>query len=55
MPHKRLLGLINSLQTAVYFSTGEVFEHESMDAPVDYTKTHFSNKESDHFFARLAD
>ena len=32
MRHKRLLGLINSLQTAVYFSTAEVFEHEAMDA-----------------------
>ncbi len=45
MQHKKLLSLINSLQTAVYFSTGEVFEHEAMDALVDYTKTHFSYEE----------
>jgi hemerythrin len=43
--HKKLLNLINSLQTAVYFSTGEQFEHEAMDALVDYTKTHFSYEE----------
>ncbi|MEE8366199.1 MAG: bacteriohemerythrin [Gammaproteobacteria bacterium] len=43
--HKKLLNLINSLQTAVYFSTGEVFERETMDELVDYTKTHFSYEE----------
>jgi len=43
--HKKLLGLINSLQTAVYFSTGEEFEQQALDELVDYTKTHFSYEE----------
>ena len=44
--HKKLLNLINQLQTAVDFSTGEEFEREALDALVDYTKTHFSYEES---------
>ena len=43
--HKKLLNLINQLQTAVDFSTGEEFEREALDALVDYTKTHFSYEE----------
>lgn len=43
--HRKLLNLINNLQTAVYFSTGEQFEREAMDALVDYTRTHFSYEE----------
>jgi hemerythrin len=45
MQHKKLLSLINSLQAAVYFSTGEEFEHQALDELVDYTKTHFSYEE----------
>ena len=45
MQHRKLLSLINSLQTAVYFSTGEEFEHQALDELVDYTKTHFSYEE----------
>lgn len=44
--HKKLLSLINQLQTAVDYSTGEEFEREALDQLVDYTKTHFSYEES---------
>jgi len=43
--HKKLLNLINQLQTAVHHSTGEEFEREALDALVDYTRTHFSYEE----------
>ena len=43
--HKKLLGLINQLQTAVNFSTGEQFEREALDQLLDYTKSHFSFEE----------
>jgi hemerythrin len=45
LQHKKLLGLINQLQTAVDHKTGEAFEHEALDALVDYTKTHFTYEE----------
>jgi hemerythrin len=43
--HQRLLNLINQLQTAVDYSTGEQFEREALDELVDYTKTHFIYEE----------
>lgn len=43
--HKKLLNLINQLQTAVDYSTGEIFEREALDELVDYTKTHFTYEE----------
>ena len=43
--HKKLLGLINQLQTAVDYSTGEEFERETLDELVAYTKDHFSYEE----------
>ncbi len=43
--HKKLLNLINQLQTAVDYSTGEQFEREALDELVDYTKTHFTYEE----------
>jgi len=43
--HKKLLNLINQLQTAVDYSTGEQFEREALDELVDYTKTHFIYEE----------
>jgi hemerythrin-like metal-binding protein len=43
--HKKLLALINQLQTAVDYSTGEEFEREALDELVDYTKTHFTYEE----------
>jgi hemerythrin-like metal-binding protein len=45
MQHRRLINLINRLQTAVDYSTGEVFEHEALDELVDYTRTHFKYEE----------
>lgn len=43
--HKKLLNLINQLQTAVDYSTGEEFEREALDELVNYTKTHFTYEE----------
>ena len=43
--HRKLIDLINSLQTAVDYSTGEVFERKALDELVDYTKTHFKFEE----------
>lgn len=43
--HKRLLNLINQLQTAVDYSTGDQYEREALDELVDYTKTHFTYEE----------
>lgn len=43
--HKKLIGLINSLQTAIDYSAGADYEQEALDALVDYTKTHFSYEE----------
>ncbi len=43
--HKKLINLINQLQTAIDYSTGKEFEQEALDELVDYTKTHFSYEE----------
>ena len=43
--HKKLINLINQLQTAVDYSTGEEFERDALNELVDYTKTHFSYEE----------
>jgi len=43
--HKKLIGLINMLQTTVDYSTGEEFERECLAAVVNYTKTHFVYEE----------
>ncbi len=43
--HRKLVSLINQLQTAVDYSTGEQFEREALDELVDYTKTHFGYEE----------
>jgi len=43
--HKKLINLINMLQTSVDYSTGEEFEQECLAAVVDYTKTHFVYEE----------
>lgn len=44
--HKRLLNLINQLQTAAHYQTGREFEHEAFETLVDYTKQHFSREET---------
>jgi len=43
--HKKLLHLINNLQTAVYYPTGEAFERQALQELVDYTKYHFKREE----------
>jgi hemerythrin-like metal-binding protein len=43
--HKKLINLINHLQTAIDYSTGEEFERDALDELVDYTKTHFTYEE----------
>jgi len=43
--HKKLINLINQLQTAIDYSTGKEFEQEALDELVDYTKTHFTYEE----------
>lgn len=45
LEHKKLVSLINRLQTAVDYSTGTEFEQEALDELVDYTKTHFGHEE----------
>ena len=45
LQHKKLINLINMLQTTVDYSTGEDFERECLAAVVDYTKTHFVYEE----------
>ncbi len=43
--HQKLLGLINNLQTAAHYPTGEAFERQALDQVVDYTKYHFKREE----------
>jgi hemerythrin-like metal-binding protein len=43
--HKKLVNLINQLQTAVDYSTGDEFEREALDELVSYTMTHFGYEE----------
>lgn len=43
--HKKLLTLINNLQTAIYYPTGEDFERQALKELVDYTKYHFKREE----------
>ncbi len=43
--HRKLLNLINHLQTAVHYQTGEIFEKEALDEVVAYTKYHFEREE----------
>jgi len=54
--HKRLLNLINQLQTAVDYYTGQEFEEKALNELIDYTKTHFKKEEklmADHSYANL--
>jgi hemerythrin-like metal-binding protein len=44
--HKRLLNLINQLQTAVHYHTSDTYEQEAFDALLDYTKNHFQREEA---------
>lgn len=44
--HKKLLELINKLQTAIYYHTGESYEREAFKELVDYTRYHFEREEN---------
>jgi hemerythrin len=43
--HKRLINLINQLQTAALYDTSDEYEKEAFDTLIDYTKTHFQREE----------
>lgn len=43
--HKKLLTLINNLETAVHYPTGEAFERQALQELVNYTKYHFEREE----------
>ena len=43
--HQKLVNLINQLNTAVDYSTGDEFEQDALNELVDYTKTHFTYEE----------
>ncbi|MES9966587.1 MAG: bacteriohemerythrin [Sedimenticola sp.] len=43
--HKKLLSLINNLQAAVHYHTGDEFEKNALDELVDYTRFHFKREE----------
>jgi len=43
--HRKLLDLINKLQTAVHYQTGDAFEKEALDEVIAYTKYHFEREE----------
>jgi hemerythrin-like metal-binding protein len=44
--HKRLLTLINQLQTAAHYHTSDAYEEEALEALVDYTRGHFQREEA---------
>ncbi len=43
--HKKLISLINDLETAVHYNTGDEFERKALEAMVAYTQTHFKLEE----------
>ena len=43
--HKKLIGLINTLQTAVMYPSGETYERQALKEVVDYTIYHFKREE----------
>jgi len=43
--HKKLINLINNLQTAVLYPTGETYERQALKEVVDYTVYHFKREE----------
>lgn len=43
--HRKLLSLINNLQTAIHYPTGESFERQALHELADYTKYHFQREE----------
>ena len=43
--HKKLIHLINNLQTAVDYKTDKLFERQTLDEVIDYTHYHFDREE----------
>jgi hemerythrin len=43
--HKKLLQLINRLQTSSIYQTGEAFDQEALKELIEYTKFHFAREE----------
>lgn len=43
--HKKLLGMINQLQTAVHYQTDEAMIEQTLNDLIDYTKYHFAREE----------
>jgi len=43
--HKKLLGMINQLQTAVHYQTDETLVESTLNDLINYTKYHFSHEE----------
>jgi len=43
--HKKLISLINDLETAVHYHVGDEFERKALEALVAYTQTHFKLEE----------
>ncbi|MBL7004708.1 MAG: bacteriohemerythrin [Gammaproteobacteria bacterium] len=43
--HKRLINLINNLQTAVLYPAGESYERQALKDLIDYTVYHFDREE----------
>lgn len=43
--HKKLLTLINNLQSAAHYNMGESFERQALQELADYTKYHFEREE----------
>ena len=43
--HKKLIHLINNLQTAIDYKTNNEFEKQTLDEVIDYTKYHFAREE----------
>lgn len=43
--HKKLIALINTLQTAVMYPSGETYERQALKEVVDYTVYHFKREE----------
>ncbi|MEE9350904.1 MAG: bacteriohemerythrin [Thiotrichaceae bacterium] len=53
--HRKLLNLINLLQTALHYPTGEEFEKQALEQVVAYTKYHFEREEKMLLEAGFAD
>jgi hemerythrin len=43
--HQKLISLMNNLQTAIHYPTGESFERQALNDLVAYTKYHFQREE----------